>query len=142
MGDDAPQPDISLRILPEYGGRSKQQGIFTAGAPELIVEVSSSSEALDLGPKLHLYQRTGVREYITALLGQERVIWRQLVKGRYQAIESGEDGILRSAAFPGLWLDPGALWRCDALGLVETLERGLATPEHADFVRLLESRRQ
>ncbi len=141
MGEDAPQPDISLRILPEYGGRSKEQGKFTTGAAELIVEVSSSSVALDLGPKLLLYQSAGVVEYITALIGQERVIWRQLVKGKYQEVAPDDDGILRSRVFPGLWLDPEALWKRDGLRLVETLERGIAAPQHADFVRLLESRR-
>src|SRR5262245_58447037 len=37
MGKDAPQPDISLLILPQCGGQSKEEGIYSAGAPELVV---------------------------------------------------------------------------------------------------------
>src|SRR5277367_5684370 len=37
---DAPQPDLHLRILPDYGGKSSVQGRFGLGAPELFVEVS------------------------------------------------------------------------------------------------------
>src|SRR5215471_18729221 len=35
MLGDAPQPDSDLRILPEYGGASTQEGLYGAGAPEL-----------------------------------------------------------------------------------------------------------
>ena len=41
---DVPQPDISLRILPEYGGQSRVEGEYAKGAPELIVEVSGSMD--------------------------------------------------------------------------------------------------
>src|ERR1700738_4073671 len=34
---DVPQPDIALRILPEYGGQSTIAGKYLGGAPELIV---------------------------------------------------------------------------------------------------------
>jgi Uma2 family endonuclease len=39
---DVPQPDIALRILPEYGGQSHDAGDYAAGAPELIAEISGS----------------------------------------------------------------------------------------------------
>ena len=41
---DAPQPDGYLRILPEYGGRSGDEGIYVSGAPELLTEVSLSGK--------------------------------------------------------------------------------------------------
>jgi Uma2 family endonuclease len=134
---DALQPDITLRILPEYGGRSTQQKGLSSGAPELIVEVSLSSAPLDLGPKARLYERAGVAEYITALVGQERIVWRELVDGRYREIAPGADGLLRSRVFPGLWLDADALWKYDARRLLNSVERGVATPEHAEFLHRL-----
>ncbi|MBV8678664.1 MAG: hypothetical protein JO355_15990, partial [Planctomycetaceae bacterium] len=48
-----------------------------------------------------------------------------------------EDGCYHSEAFPGLWLDPRALLDDDLDGLMATLERGLATAEHAAFVARL-----
>ena len=52
-----------------------------------------------------------------------------------------EDGTLRSRAFPGLWLDPAALLAGDIAAVLATLERGLASPEHAAFVAELAGRR-
>lgn len=84
--DNVPQPDASLRVLPEVGGQSHDTGDYVGGAPELIVEVSGSSSSRDLGVKLELYRRSGVREYLTVLLKPRQVIWRQLVRGRYKEI--------------------------------------------------------
>ncbi|MGE3821427.1 MAG: hypothetical protein AB7I30_18615, partial [Isosphaeraceae bacterium] len=52
-------------------------------------------------------------------------------------LEAGEGGELRSEAFPGLWLNPGALLSGDADALIATLERGLTSPEHEAFVARL-----
>lgn len=65
MADSAPQPDVYLRILPSHGGQSGSEGPLGAGAPELAVEVSITSTVVDFGPKMRLYQRAGVREYVT-----------------------------------------------------------------------------
>ncbi|MGB2612359.1 MAG: hypothetical protein WBC80_25570, partial [Isosphaeraceae bacterium] len=43
-----------------------------------------------------------------------------------------EDGTLRSTVFPGLWLDPTALMRDDFDTLLDVLQRGLDSPEHAE----------
>jgi len=51
------------------------------------------------------------------------------------------DGILRSAVFPGLWLDPAALVRGDKATVKAILQQGLDSPEHADFVARLERAR-
>ena len=46
----------------------------------------------------------------------------------------GEDGLHRSAVFPGLWLDPHALLRGDRQRLRSLIDLGCATVEHAEFV--------
>jgi Uma2 family endonuclease len=141
--DDVPQPDLFMRILPEHGGQSHIEGRYAAGAPELIVEVSASSLSRDLGIKLELYRGSGVREYLTVLLEPQRVIWHQLVRGRYREMKSAEDGLFRSRVFPGLWLDPAALWS-GKRSVRTAVEKGIRSPEHADFVRRLmaQGRRQ
>ena len=137
MGESAPQPDSHLRILPEHGGQSRMEGQYCAGAPELIVEVCASSATHDFGPKLALYQRAGVQEYITLSLEPNEVVWRELAGGRYAPLAPGQDGTLRSRAFPGLWLDPVALLAGDAARLLERLRAGLESSEHAQFVETL-----
>src|SRR5437899_464795 len=41
--DSAPQPDTSLRILPECGGQSHLEGPYPRGAPEFLAEICLSS---------------------------------------------------------------------------------------------------
>ncbi|MGH9673557.1 MAG: Uma2 family endonuclease [Bryobacteraceae bacterium] len=131
-----PQPDVSLRILPDYGGRSGQRGALAAGVPELVVEVSVSSESFDLGEKKSFYEEAGVLEYIVVVAGS-RVAWHRLEAGRYIDVPADADGIHRSQIFPGLWLDPKALLAGDGRRLIDVLNQGLATPEHTAFVEKL-----
>jgi Uma2 family endonuclease len=96
------------------------------GAPELIVEVCLTSTEVDFGPKLALYQRAGVQEYVTVELLAHRVVWRVFDGGRYAALQPDSDGLLRSRRFAGLWLDPAALWSEDGERLIAALEAGIA----------------
>jgi hypothetical protein len=62
------------------------------------------------------------------------VDWFVLEGGRYERLPSSAPGTLRGRAFPGLWLDVPALLRGDAAALIEGLDAGLASDEHARFV--------
>jgi hypothetical protein len=136
------QPDVQLRVLPEYGGQTRLNAAgYIVGAPELAVEVAHASRTTDLGPKLAEYERAGVREYLVVALGPEGVHWFGRRDGRLVATAAGADGLFRSAAFPGLWLDPAALFSDDLDRLLAALDRGRATPEHAAFAAALAGRR-
>jgi Uma2 family endonuclease len=139
--DSEPQPDGALVILPEYGGQTRAEGLYLAGPPELIVEVAYSSQAYDLHSKYHDYEKAGVREYVVLVLHQKRVEWFVSREGRFAPHPTGDDGLFRSATFPGLWLDPPALFAHDPGRVIATLQRGLATPEHAAFVQQLQARK-
>ena len=89
-------------------------------AAELAVEVSESTTGIDFGAKLALYQRVGVREYIS--------------------IETLMNGVYRSNAFPGLWLHHQAFWGDDGGKIMETLQAGLASEEHEAFAAKLRKR--
>src|SRR3954447_18283376 len=69
-----PQPDGILRILPEYGGRSRDEGAYIRGAPGLIAEGSQSTRFLGLGRKLADYDRAGVLEYLVRAIDPDEVI--------------------------------------------------------------------
>ena len=135
--DSAPQPDLALEIDPKFGGQSRIEGDYSAGAPELIVEVSHTTSPKDMGAKLRLYERSGVLEYVTVRPRQQQVVWRELIGARYRENDPDEDGGLRSRIFPGLWLDAAALWACDLPALAATVQQGIATSEHAEFVEQL-----
>jgi hypothetical protein len=60
-----------------------------------------------------------------------------LREGRFEPASPTPEGHYRSEVFPGLWLDPAALVRGDLSAVFEVVQRGLATPEHADFVARL-----
>ena len=137
----APQPDCSIRILPEFGGRSTLRNGLAAGVPEFVAEVCRSSRAYDLGPKLALYQSAGVDEYLAILVEERRIEWRVLVDGSY-VLMTDEAGVYRSRVMPGLWIDADAFWNEDSAVLLQTLERGLASQEHDDFVARLRAARE
>ena len=132
-----PQPDAQLRILPDHGGQSTNFGAIVGGAPEFVVEIADTTRRTDLGPKLADYERAGVREYLVVLIDPDEVAWHVREGDRLLRIAPDPDGLYRSRAFPGLWLDPAALLRDDGASLITTLERGLATAEHDDFAARL-----
>jgi len=133
-----PQPDCQLRIPKELGGQSyvDQEG-YVAGAPELIVEVARSSRDYDLKQKKADYERAGVCEYVVVQLEPDRIHWFIRRRGRFRKLPPGPDGIYRSEIFPGLWLDPQALYGKDLVRLLKVLDEGLATPEHVAFLAKL-----
>lgn len=137
MLESAPQPDISLYIRPEAGGRTGEVKDLIAGAPELAIEITKSSRTYDLGPKLALYQRAEVQDYVAALIEEQRIEWRILEQGSYVLRPPDVDGIFRSRAFPGLWVDSAALWKRDSKRLLAVLQEGLQSEEHARFVETL-----
>jgi Uma2 family endonuclease len=142
MSGSAPQPDAYLRILPSHVGQSRNERQFGAGAPELAVEICLTSTEVDFGPKLALYQRAGVREYITVEQFGRRMIWRVLENRVYIAQTLPADGIVRSRIFSGLWLDVAAFWEDDGAKMLAALNAGLASEEHREFVGRLAAARE
>jgi Uma2 family endonuclease len=137
--DSEPEPDACLFITPECGGEVYlDEDEYLNGAPELIVEVSSSTESIDLHRKKEDYQKAGVREYVVLALRTQQVFWFVRQRGKYREVPLPSDGIFRSRVFPGLWLDAEAMLRNQRQRVLEVLRQGLAAPEHATFVAKLE----
>ncbi|MHB1561161.1 MAG: Uma2 family endonuclease [Isosphaeraceae bacterium] len=136
--DNEPQPDGFLIILPESGGQVRiSDDDYVEGAPELVAEVSASSASIDLGKKFDVFRRNGVREYLVWRVLDRQVDWFVNRAGRFERVNPPADGILRSEVFPGLWLDAAALVRNDRKAVQAALQKGLDSPEHAEFVARL-----
>jgi len=141
LGDDVEtQPDSQLRIPEDLGGQCRIVDGYVNGPPELVIEIGKSSRSYDLGPKKEDYEKAGVLEYLFVGIDPKEVRWFVRREGKFEEMAAGEDGICRSEVFPGLWLDPKALFAEDLNGLIAVLERGLATDEHARFVADLAAR--
>jgi hypothetical protein len=140
--EDTPQPDLNLRILPEYGGASRIEQGFLAGVPELIVEVCRSSASYDLHVKYDLYETGKIPEYLAVLVYEEEIRWHVLKDDRYVVMPPDPDGILRSKVFPGLWLDGTALLAGNLQQLLKRLQEGINSPEHQRFVADLAARKK
>lgn len=134
--DDAPQPDEYLRILPEFGGQSGNEGKYVSGSPELISETCVSSASYDLNQKLDLFEKMGVLEVVAFLMHEQEVRWHCLSKNGYELLTPVR-GIWKSRVFPGLWLDGKAILAGDGAKVLATLNKGLRSPEHAAFVKKL-----
>ena len=103
----------------------------------MVVEIARSSRSYDLKEKKADYERAGVLEYLVVELDPNRIHWFVRRGKHFKRLSPGPDGIYRSTVFPGLWLDAQSLFAEDRPRLIEVLEQGLATPEHAAFVAKL-----
>jgi hypothetical protein len=70
----------------------------------------------------------------------EDAVWFARGRKGFVELKPEPDGTLRSRAFPGLWLDPPAVFGKTTRRLIQVLRQGLASPEHAAFVAKLEAR--
>jgi len=140
-GDSEPQPDVSLIISPEAGGQTKvSEDDYLTGSPELAVEISHTTTLVDLHAKKQMYEKYGVREYIVVETKRRAIHWFIRRDSKFVAIKPGADGLFKSRVFPGLWLEPGAVFEQSAKKLLSVLEAGLATPEHAKFTAKLSAK--
>ena len=89
-----PQPDGLLRILPEFGGRTSNEGGFVHGAPELVAEIAKATRYADFGPKLDDYQRAGVTEYVVRAFDPHEICWFSLDQRRAGATNDRRRGII------------------------------------------------
>lgn len=136
--DNEPQPDAVLIIIPEAGGQTRiSEDDYIEGAPELVVEIAASSVAIDLHGKKQAYRRNGVREYIVWQVLDEKLSWFSLEQGEYLELLPNEEGVLKSLVFPGLWLAVNELLTGNMQVVLNVLQAGLQSVEHADFIEKL-----
>jgi Uma2 family endonuclease len=136
--ENEPQPDALLRLPQKSSGRSRiADDDYLEGPPELIVEIAASSAAYDLHDKKRVYARSGVQEYLVVQMYEQQIDWFTLQEGVYEPLPADDQGLIRSQQFPGLWLDTAAFWQNDVAGMLKTLQEGLATEDHAAFVKQL-----
>jgi Uma2 family endonuclease len=140
LGEESePQPDLALRILSQFGGRSHEtEDDYVEGPPELIAEVAHSTRSIDMHQKRRDYQRAGVREYLVLCVEESALHWFRF-KPNGELVPD-DRGVFRSQVFPGLWIDSAAVLARNHARAVRTLRKGLASPEHAAFVRRLRAR--
>lgn len=132
-----PQPDALLFIEPSCGGTVKLVDGYLEGAPELVAEVAASSVSIDMNSKLRAYHRNQVREYLVWRVNDRALDWLELRGSEYARLVPDGDGVLRSGAFPGLWLHGPALLGGEMKLVMDTLRRGLADESHRSFVERL-----
>ena len=136
--DSEPQPDATMLIEPEFGGRVILVDDYVEGSPELLAEISASSVSIDLNKKFRLFRRNRVNEYLVWRVLDSAIDWFQYRQNQYEKLLPDASGILKSIVFPGLWLDAAALVRFDLARVHQVLQQGLASPEHAEFVAKLQ----
>ncbi len=136
--DNEVQPDALLWLEYAAGGRSRvSDDDYVEGAPELIVEIASSSAAYDLHDKKNAYRRNEVQEYLVWQVHENRLDWFRWHEGEYLPLSPDADGIIRSQVFPGLHLAVAPLLVGDLAQVLAELQKGLETEEHGAFVKRL-----
>lgn len=132
-----PQPDLAMRLLPEYGGQARLNADeYLEGAPEFVAEIAYSTRSIDLYHKSDDYKKAGVIEYLVLCLAERELYWFAFRTGK--RLKADRQGIIRSRVFPGFWIHEKALMARDTRRLSAVLRAGIASKEHAAFVRRLE----
>jgi Uma2 family endonuclease len=103
------EPDI-LFVARERAGIVESKGVL--GAPDLVIEILSAGMVhYDRGSKFRAYERTGVRElWLIDPYGPAGTEFYRLQGKRFVPVMPDRDGILRSTAVPGFWIDVAWLW--------------------------------
>lgn len=129
--EDELQPDLTLRLSQDAGGKSVLNSTgFVIGAPEMVAEIAYSSRAVDLHFKKSRYKLAGVTEYIVVCIEPKQFYWFDLTS---DSELKPKRGITRSVVFPGLWLCGEALLELDGQTADDVLNRGLMSQEHKKF---------
>ena len=142
LGENQPQPDALMRILPEFGGLSTTIDGYVVGGAELAAEVSASTVAYDLHEKLLEYERNGVLEYLVWSVHDRVIDWFQLKTGKYHRLVPSARSVIKSRVFPGLWLDVNAILEDNMARVLEVVQQGIASPEHQRFVKKLQAKKK
>ena len=139
--DNEPQPDALMIIEPSCGGQARldDEG-YLVGGPELVAEIAASTVNIARHTKLRVYRRSNIHEYLIWRVEDAALDWFVLRHEQYEPLARTSEGWLRSEQFPGLWLDPDALLRFDLARVLQVLQQGLASPEHAAFATQLQQR--
>lgn len=133
-----PQPDVVLRIEEEFGGKSwVNDDDYLEGAPELVVEIATSTASYDLHDKLEMYEQKGVQEYIVWRVLDGQIDWFQLVDGKYQKLLANKNGIVESKVFIGLRLNIKAMLKDDLQQVLADLQKGINTKKYKEFAKTL-----
>lgn len=136
--DNEPQPDAFAIIDPDRGGQAQISADgYIEGAPELIVEVSSSSVSIDMHRKLNVYRRNGVMEYVVWRVQDRAIDWFVFREGVYERLGLDAEGLYRSEVLPGLILDPVAMIEGDLLRVSEAQSQTSVDESHAGFLKRL-----
>jgi Uma2 family endonuclease len=135
--DNTVQPDSILCVDPRHRGALELDAKgYLVGAPELLAEVASSTVTLGLRDKLQVYRRNGVGEYLVWCTREKEFHWYVREGGQFVR-QKPTRGLLRSAQFPGLVLDVKSLLARKGAKVLATLNAGLRSARHRDFVKKL-----
>lgn len=103
------QPDLFLRRKRDIPATTQ----YLEAAPELVIEIATTSASIDLHRKKEVYRRHGVVEYVVWRTFDAGLDWFALENGQYTPLTAGDDAIIESRTFPGLRLNIAALLGSD-----------------------------
>lgn len=130
------QPDLLIAR-----GEDTEEGDddIVTGSSELAVEICRTSRTIDFTKKFKVYREHKVAEYMIWDAKPATLHWWRWVDGKYEPLVPDAKGIIRSVELPGLWLDTVALKDRDRKAARQTMQLGVASPEHAAFVERLKT---
>ena len=134
------QPDAALFIDETAGGKGVIPDMYLEGAPELVCEIALSSYSQDLFEKKDAYYRAGVKEYLVWEVEELTLTLFRRGKKGFSPSSADSDSLIRSAIFPGLWINAEALITGQVDRALDDIDSGLRDSGHTEFKTLLQKR--
>jgi Uma2 family endonuclease len=136
--DNEPQPDAVLFVKEKYGGNCfVSSDDYLEGAPELVVEIASSTASYDTTEKKKIYRRNNVKEYIIWRVYDQEIDWFVWENGEYIPLAPDRNGVIESRFFGGLRLNVAAVLRDDLGRVLSDLQKGIGSKRHKEFIKNL-----
>jgi Uma2 family endonuclease len=107
--NDVVQPDV-IAIRHDRLRVYRPEGAVVE-PPDIVVEIiSPSTQRIDRVSKMALYARFGVPEYWIIDPEERTIVANSLEVDAYETIQPEDDGVISSRVFPGLRVDPAAVF--------------------------------
>lgn len=107
---------------------------FFKGPPNFVFDVFREDQRQEYEFRRDCLERSGSIEYVVWYTSLKLPIWNRLVEGKFQEVQTDEEGMIKSTALPGLWIPMDPLKNRDWWGVMATISRGITRRDHRDFM--------
>lgn len=107
---------------------------YFSGSPNFVFDVFREEQREVYETRRDLFGQSGVVEYVAWFNSSKLPVWNRLVDGQYREVQEDQDGLIKSASLPGLWIPMKAWAERDIWTIMAKISQGVTRRGHRDFM--------